>query len=145
MSELKKYFNQSIDNELNMAANTVTNTSLSNLPNDQGIKFGGCVGIYVGICAQLIIVNDGIVVSSGSGRVYGASLGLNYVLKNASAIDGTLAWETGISIGPIEVSEQLLFQQNSTPTLGAEFSPTKIGMSYQHVLMQFSTYPGNSH
>ena len=48
-----------------MYATAARNSVLKNLPDDQGVKAGGCAGLYFGGCAQLVVTNEGIIWSRG--------------------------------------------------------------------------------
>ena len=126
-----------------MYATAARNSVLKNLPDDHGVKAGGCAGLYFGGCAQLVVTNEGIIWSRGGGRVFGLSGGASYVFKNALATDGAVSWETSISLGPAEVGYELDMLPNSTPQFGFEAAPSRFGLSINHTLMKHTYYRGD--
>ena len=62
--DFKNYWSVAAETEVNMYATASKNSMLKDLPDDQGVKAGGCAGFYFGGCAQLVVTNEGVIVSS---------------------------------------------------------------------------------
>jgi len=140
--DFKSYWSDTADTEVNMAATAVKNSALKGLPEDQGLKVGGCAGAYFGGCGQLVITNEGIIWSRGAGRVFGLSGGASYVFKNALATDGAVSWETSVTIPFMEGGVELNMLQGATPQFGYEAGLVG-GFSVNHTLMKHTYYRGN--
>nr|WP_256261122.1 RHS repeat-associated core domain-containing protein [Shewanella sp. NIFS-20-20] len=140
-SDFKGYWGNAASSDIYAGAYAVVNSPLKNLPDDQGIKFGGCAGIHYGGCAQIVATNQGLTFSKGVGMVYGVSGGANYIFQNASSTDGAWAWESSVTALFVTTGVEMNMLPGAQLQTGLEMGTTW-GFSINNVLMKHTNFNG---